>query len=67
MNKQDEAIMKEISQLIRTPNSRDALENLSDAEKLKLILRLTDSKNTVYLLEFIDQAIEDADWCSLYR
>lgn len=67
MNKQDEAIMKEISQLISTPNSRDALENLSDAEKLKLILRLTDSKNTVDLLEFIDQAIEDANWCSLYR
>lgn len=50
-----------------TPQKREALNALSDKEKLDLIYKLTDSKNIVDLLDFVDQSFDDADWCQSYR
>lgn len=58
---------KNIVEMTRTPQQRIDLENLTDKEKLALVLELTDSKTFVGVLEFIQQAEEDADYCQSYR
>lgn len=58
---------KKIVEMTRTPQQRIDLENLTDKEKLALVLELTDSKTFVGVLEFIQQAEEDADYCQSYR
>ena len=53
--------------MTRTPDERNKLENLSNEDKLKIILELSESNNFIDLLYFIEQAHNDADWCHLYR
>lgn len=56
-----------IREMTNTPDKREALENLTDSEKLEIIKQLTDSKSFVEILYFIESANEDSEWCQLYR
>lgn len=56
-----------IYEMTSTPDKREVLNNLPDSEKLKLIYELTDSKSIIELLEFVECATEDAEWCQSYR
>lgn len=56
-----------IYEMTNTLDKREALNNLPDSEKLKLIYELTDSKSIVELLEFVECAMQDAEWCQSYR
>lgn len=58
---------EKIVEMTRTPQQRSDLESLTDKEKLDLILELTYGKTFVDVLEFIQQAEEDADYCQSYR
>lgn len=57
----------EISKLTTLKESRDKVNSLSDNEKLKMLLELTDSKDFAELLGFIQSAYDDADFCQSYR
>lgn len=57
----------QISEMTSTPSKREKLENLTDNEKLKILYEMTDTKNIIELLDFINNAHEDADWCNSYR
>lgn len=56
-----------IYDMTSTPSKREALEQLTDSEKLALIYKLTDSQNIIDLLEYIDQAEDDSKYCFMYR
>lgn len=56
-----------IYELINTPKKRSELDYLGDEEKLALIYKLTETKGIIELLEFIDQAKEDSNYCQSYR
>ena len=56
-----------IYELINTPKKRSELDYLSDIEKLDLVYKLSETKNIIELLELIDQAKEDGNYCLLYR
>ena len=56
-----------IYELINTPKKRSELDYLSDTEKLDLVYKLSETKNIIELLELIDQAKEDGNYCLLYR
>lgn len=60
-------IDESINSLISTPKKREVLLNKSDSEKLQLVMELTDSKNIIDLLDFIDGANEDKRYCDSYR
>ena len=53
--------------MTETPLQRESLNALSDTDKLKLILELTDSKSFIDVLEYIQQAEEDREYCQSYR
>ena len=61
------SIQSKIYDLTSTPDKRNKLKNLSNEDKLKIILELSESDNFIDLLYFIEQAYTDADWCRLYR
>ena len=56
-----------ISEMTSTPAQREGLECLTDKQKLELILKLTDNETFVSILEYIQQAEEDAGYCFSYR
>ena len=56
-----------IVSITSTPLQRESLNALSDTDKLKLILELTDSKSFIDVLEYIQQAEEDGKYCQSYR
>lgn len=58
---------KSIYEMTNTPDKREALENLTDNEKLDIIKQLTDSKSFVEILYYIESADEDSQWCQSYR
>ena len=60
-------IQSKIYAMTRAPDERNKLENLSNEDKLKIILELSESNNFIDLLYFIEQAHNDADWCQSYR
>ena len=53
--------------MISTPTQRSELEGLSNENKLDLVMKLTESSNFIELLEYIEQAFDDAEWCKSYR
>lgn len=57
----------EISEMTNTPIKREGLNNLTDSEKLAVLYELTDSKDFIELLEFIQSSYNDADYCNSYR
>ena len=57
----------QIGEMTNTPVKRENLNNLSDNEKLAMLYDLTDSKDFIDLLEFIQSAYDDADYCNSYR
>ena len=56
-----------IVSITSTPLQRESLNALSDTDKLKLILELTDSKSFIDVLEYIQQAEEGREYCQSYR
>lgn len=60
-------IWHKIVDMTKTPLQRESLNALSDTDKLKLILELTDSKSFIDVLEYIQQAEEDREYCQSYR
>ena len=56
-----------IVDMTKTPLQRESLNALSDTDKLRLILELTDSKSFIDALEYIQQAEEDRKYCQSYR
>ena len=56
-----------IVDMTKTPLQRESLNALSDSDKLKLILELTDSKSFIGVLEYIQYAEEDRKYCQSYR
>ena len=58
---------KSVYDMTNTPDKREALENLTDSEKLEIIKQLTDSTSFVEILYYIESAIDDAKWCQSYR
>ena len=59
--------LKSIHEMTSTPDKREALENLTDSEKLDIIIQLTDSGSFVEILYYIESAQEDSQWCQSYR
>lgn len=59
--------LESIYEMTSTPDKREALENLTDSEKLEIIKQLTDSKSFVEILYYIESAQDDARWCQSYR
>ena len=59
--------LESIYEMTSTPEKRESLEKLTDAEKLEVIKQLTDSRNFVEILEYIKSAQDDANWCRSYR
>lgn len=57
----------EISEMTNTPIKREGLNNLTDSEKLAMLYELTDSKDFIELLEFIQSSYNDTDYCNSYR
>ena len=57
----------QISKMTDTPQKRAELNALPDSEKLKILHEMTDTSNIVELLDFIQYAYNDADWCNSYR
>ena len=58
---------QKIVDMMKTPEKREGLLNLSNKDKIDLIFELTDSENFIDVLEYIKQAEEDANWCYSYR
>ena len=58
---------QKIVDMVKTPEKREGLLNLSEKDKIDLIFELTDSENFIDVLEYIKQAEEDANWCNSYR
>ena len=58
---------KTIYELTKDEVSRGKLLNMSDKEKLDLIMQLTDSEDIIEILYYIEGAIADAEWCQSYR
>ena len=58
---------QKIVDMVKTPEKREGLLNLSNKDKIDLIFELTDSENFIDVLEYIKQAEEDANWCNSYR
>ena len=58
---------QKIVEMTRTPLQRENLNSLSDKDKMALILELSDSKNFIDVLDYINQAEEDSEWCQSYR
>lgn len=56
-----------IYEMTSTLEKREALNNLTNSEKLKLIYDLTNSESILEVLDFIEQANDDARWCNSYR
>ena len=56
-----------IVNMTKTPLQRESLNTLSDSDKLKLILELTNSKSFIDVLEYIQYAEEDRKYCQSYR
>lgn len=59
--------LESIHEMTSTPDKREALENLTDSEKLDIIKRLTESVSFVEILDYIESAKDDARWCQSYR
>ena len=57
---------QKIVDMVKTPEKREGLLNLSDKDKIDLIFELTDSENFICVLEYIKQAEEDVNWCYSY-
>lgn len=58
---------QKIYNMVKTPEKREDLLNLSEKDKIDLIFELTDSENFIDVLEYIKHAEEDANWCNSYR
>ena len=58
---------QKIVDMTKTPSQREDLLNLSDKDKIDLISDLTDSENFIAVLEYIQQAEEDSEYCQSYR
>ena len=61
------SIQSKIYDMTRTQDERNKLENLSNEDKLKIILELSESDNFIDLLYFIESAYNDSEWCRSYR
>ena len=60
-------ILESIYEMTNTPAKREAIENLTDSEKLDIIKQLTKSNSFVEILSYIESAEDDARWCKSYR
>lgn len=60
-------ILESIYEMTNTPAKREAIENLTDSEKLDIIKQLTKSNSFVEILSYIESAEDDASWCKSYR
>lgn len=56
-----------IYEMTSTPQKRDDLLSKSNQDKLEILYNLTDSIDFLDLLYFVEQAIEDAEYCKSYR
>ena len=59
--------MLEIGEMTNTPIKREGLNGLSNSEKLTMLYELTESKDFIDLLEFIESGYDAVDYCNSYR